>query len=101
VIAVFGLAGLVPVLIGLFIIIGSLGCVFPNGTVAVMSRQHANAGVASALTGTLQFSIGAVSGMLVGELSDSSPRAMALCMLAGAACVTFFNRLRPRAVPGA
>lgn len=98
--AVTGLAGLVPVLLGLFVIISSFGCVFPNGTVAVMSRQHANAGVASALTGTLQFSIGAVSGMMVGELSDSSPRAMALCMLAGALCVAASNHLRPRAVPG-
>ncbi|HTI03183.1 MAG TPA: multidrug effflux MFS transporter [Acidisoma sp.] len=100
VIAVLGLAGLVPTLIGLFICIASLGCIFPNGTVAVMSRQHANAGVASALTGTLQFSIGAVSGMMVGELSDASPRAMAVCMLIAACCVTLCNHLRPRAVPG-
>lgn len=99
-IAVLGLAGLVPTLIGLFICIASLGCVFPNGTVAVMSRQHANAGVASALTGTLQFSIGAVSGMMVGELSDASPRAMALCMLVSALCVTLCNYLRPRAAIG-
>lgn len=98
--ALLGLAGLVPTLIGLFIAVGSLGCVFPNGTVAVMSRQHANAGVASALTGTLQFSIGAVSGMMVGELSDASPRAMAVCMLICALAVTGFNRLRPRALPG-
>jgi DHA1 family bicyclomycin/chloramphenicol resistance-like MFS transporter len=100
ILALAGWAGLVPTLIGLFVIIASLGCIFPNGTVAVMSRQHANAGVASALTGTLQFSIGAVSGMMVGELSDSSPRAMAVCMLAGAACVTLFNHLRPRALTG-
>jgi DHA1 family bicyclomycin/chloramphenicol resistance-like MFS transporter len=97
---VLGLAGLVPTLIGLFITVASLGCIFPNGTVAVMSRQHANAGVASALTGTLQFSIGAVSGMMVGELSDASPRAMAICMLIAALCVTLCNHLRPRAVPG-
>lgn len=95
-ISLLGLAGLIPVLFGLFVCIASLGCIFPNGTVAVMSRQHANAGVASALTGTLQFSIGAVSGMLVGLLSDSSPRAMALCMLVGAVGIFAFNRLRPR-----
>lgn len=98
--AVFGLAGLVPVLAGLFVVIAALGCVFPNGTVAVMSRQHANAGVASALTGTLQFSIGAVSGMMVGWLSDATPLAMALCMLLSAGCVTLCNHLRPRTVPG-
>lgn len=101
IISLLGLAGLVPTLIGLFVCIASLGCIFPNGTVAVMSRQHQNAGVASALTGTLQFSIGAVSGMIVGELSDSSPRAMALCMLAGAICMVGFNRLRPKAAAGA
>lgn len=100
VLAVLGLAGLAVTLIGLFVAVAALGCVFPNGTVAVMSRQHANAGVASALTGTLQFSIGAVSGMMVGWLSDASPRAMALCMLVSALCVTLCNRLRPRAAPG-
>jgi DHA1 family bicyclomycin/chloramphenicol resistance-like MFS transporter len=99
VLAVLGLAGLVPTLVGLFFAVGSLGCIFPNGTVAVMSHQHANAGVASALTGTLQFSIGAVSGMMVGELSDASPRAMALCMLVCACAVAFFNRRRPRVGP--
>jgi len=65
-----------------------------------MARHHANAGVASALTGTFQFTFGAVSGMLVGELSDGTPRAMALIMLVAAACATICNHLRPRAVPG-
>jgi hypothetical protein len=38
--------------------------------------------------------------MLVGELSDSTPRAMALMMLVGAGCATLCNHLRPRGVLG-
>jgi DHA1 family bicyclomycin/chloramphenicol resistance-like MFS transporter len=99
-IALAGIGGLAGTLAGLFVVLGCLGFIFPNGTVAVMARHHANAGVASALTGTFQFSLGAVSGMLVGELSDSTPRAMALIMLVAAGCVTLCNHLRPRGVPG-
>ena len=99
-IALLGLGGLAGILAGLFVVLGSLGFVFPNGTVAVMARHHANAGVASALTGTFQFTLGAVSGMLVGELSDSTPRAMAVIMVVAASCVMVCNRLRPRGVPG-
>jgi DHA1 family bicyclomycin/chloramphenicol resistance-like MFS transporter len=99
-IALIGIGGLAGILAGLFVVLGSLGFVFPNGTVAVMARHHANAGVASALTGTFQFTLGAVSGMLVGELSDSTPRAMAVIMVVAASCVMLCNRLRPRGVPG-
>jgi DHA1 family bicyclomycin/chloramphenicol resistance-like MFS transporter len=81
-------------------VLGSLGFIFPNSTVAVMARHHANAGVASALTGTFQFTLGAVSGMIVGQLSDSTPRAMALIMLVAAACAAWCNHLRPRGVVG-
>ncbi|MBW4023801.1 MAG: multidrug effflux MFS transporter [Proteobacteria bacterium] len=95
-----GFGGLAGTLAGLFVVLGCLGFIFPNGTVAVMARHHANAGVASALTGTFQFGIGAISGMLVGELSDTTPRAMALIMLVAAGCVTLCNHLRPRGVPG-
>jgi DHA1 family bicyclomycin/chloramphenicol resistance-like MFS transporter len=99
-IALLGFGGLAGTLAGLFVVLGCLGFIFPNGTVAVMARHHANAGVASALTGTFQFTLGAVSGMLVGELSDATPRAMALIMLVAAGCVTVCNHLRPRGVPG-
>jgi MFS transporter, DHA1 family, multidrug resistance protein len=99
-IALTGVGGLAGILAGLFVVLGSLGFVFPNGTVAVMARHHANAGVAAALTGTFQFSLGAVSGMLVGELSDSTPRAMAVIMVVAASCVMLCNRWRPRGVPG-
>jgi MFS transporter, DHA1 family, multidrug resistance protein len=76
----------------------SLGFLFPNGTVAVMARHHANAGVASALTGTFQFTLGAISGMLVGLMSDGTTRPLVLWMVVGAAAAAVFNHLRPRGV---
>jgi MFS transporter, DHA1 family, multidrug resistance protein len=82
----------------LFVVLFSLGFLFPNGTVAVMARHHANAGVASALTGTFQFTLGAISGMLVGLMSDGTTRPMVLWMVVGAAAAAVFNHLRPRGV---
>jgi DHA1 family bicyclomycin/chloramphenicol resistance-like MFS transporter len=89
---------LVPVIACLFVVLFSLGFLFPNATVAVMSRHHANAGVASALTGTFQFTLGAISGMLVGLTSDGTTRPMVLWMVAGAIAAAVFNHLRPRGV---
>ena len=43
----------------------------------------AHAGSASALMGTFQFSLGASSGLLVGLLTDGTPRGMAALMACG------------------
>ncbi len=69
----------------------------PNATVGALSRHGAHAGSASALMGTLQFSLGAVSGLLVGVLADGTARPMALLMLLGATVAAVADRARPGA----
>ena len=68
----------------------------PNATVGALSRHAAHAGAASALMGTMQYTLGAVSGLLVGVLADGTARPMAGLMLFGAAVAATADRFRPR-----
>jgi DHA1 family bicyclomycin/chloramphenicol resistance-like MFS transporter len=73
----------------------SMGFLIPNATVGALSRHAAHAGSASALMGTLQFCLGAVSGVLVGVGSDGTARPMAVLMLSGAVCAAIADLCRP------
>lgn len=68
----------------------------PNATVGALSRHSAHAGSASALMGTLQYGLGAISGLLVGLAADGTARPMALLMLLGAGTAAIADRCRPR-----
>ncbi len=95
----FGVASVfVPVAAALF----CMGFVMPNATVGALSRHSAHAGSASALMGTLQFILAAISGSAVGWLTDGSPRPLAALMLLGAACAVtadLFRILPKRELP--
>lgn len=95
-IALFNRGGPLAVLIPLFVNMASFGLVMPNATVGALSRHAPRAGSASALIGTMQFLLGAVSGLLVGVLSDGTARPMALLMLAGAVGANIADLSRPR-----
>jgi DHA1 family bicyclomycin/chloramphenicol resistance-like MFS transporter len=71
---------------------------FSNGNTSVgaLSRHAAHAGSASALMGMAQFSIGATSGLLVGLLTDGTPRGMAALMMCGSLGAVIANHFRPR-----
>ncbi|HEX4260165.1 MAG TPA: multidrug effflux MFS transporter [Acetobacteraceae bacterium] len=96
-----GRAGLIPVPLAavylpIWIAIASCGFIMPNATVGALSRHAAHAGSASALMGTLQFVLGAISGSLVGVLDDGTARPMALLMLAGGLGAAAADRARLR-----
>ncbi len=67
-----------PLLVPLFVCIASLGCIIPNASACAMNGQGARAGSASALMGSLQFSVAAGAAALVGVLHDGSAVPMAL-----------------------
>ena len=69
-----------PLLIPLFVSTASLSCVLPNASACAMAGQGALAGTASALMGSLQFSVAAGTSSLVGALHDGSARPMAMVM---------------------
>lgn len=87
---------LVAILLPLFVFVSMAGFINPNATVGALSRHGAHAGSASALMGMGQFMLGAVSGLLVGVLTDGTARGMAGLMLAGAIGMVVADRCRPR-----
>ncbi|SHN07445.1 multidrug effflux MFS transporter [Phytopseudomonas punonensis] len=67
-----------PLMIPLFGCIASLGILLPNTSACAMAGQGRHAGSASALMGSLQFTIAASAASLVGALHDGSAVPMAL-----------------------
>lgn len=91
--------GLIGLLVPLFICIAGYGLVAPNATAAAMAPHGKQAGSASALLGTLQFSVGAIAGILVGVLHNGTALPMA-AMIAGCGIASFIAfsgfAMRPR-----
>lgn len=83
-----------PLLIPLFAGMASLGSILPNATACAMAKQGQQAGLASALMGSLQFCIAAVSSAAVGWLHNGTAVPMALvitvCALL-AACLAWYT----------
>lgn len=86
------------VAVPIFAFMCSLGFITPNATVGALAKHPSQAGTATALMGTLQFMLGAASGLLVGLLEDGTARPMALLVLAGAVATLLTDRLRPSPV---
>jgi DHA1 family bicyclomycin/chloramphenicol resistance-like MFS transporter len=83
-----------PLLIPLFIGMASLGSILPNATACAMAKQGKQAGIASALMGSLQFGIAAGASVAVGALHNGTAMPMALvitfCALL-AACLAWYT----------
>ncbi|WEJ73131.1 Bcr/CflA family multidrug efflux MFS transporter [Pseudomonas sp. PSE14] len=75
-------AELWPLLIPLFGAIACLGFLLPNASACAMASQGRHAGSASALMGSLQFTVAAGASALVGALHDGSALPMALVITA-------------------
>jgi MFS transporter, DHA1 family, multidrug resistance protein len=83
-----GIGGFPALFAAIFLCLTTIGLILPNATAAVMAPFPEQAGVASALLGMLQFSVGAATGALVGLFHDGTPRPMAFTM-AGCAAISF------------
>ena len=86
-----------PLLVPLFLGIASLGSILPNATACSMAGQGRQAGLASALMGSLQFSVAAGASALVGALHDGTAAPMALvitvCALLAASLAWYSGQL--------
>jgi DHA1 family bicyclomycin/chloramphenicol resistance-like MFS transporter len=83
-----GIGGFPAFFADIFLCLMTVGLILPNATAAVMAPFPEQAGVASALLGMLQFSVGAATGALVGLFHDGTARPMAFTM-AGCAAISF------------
>jgi DHA1 family bicyclomycin/chloramphenicol resistance-like MFS transporter len=96
VVAFSGHAGALALILPLMAAMTCMGFLLPNTTVGALSRHAAHAASASALMGTMQFAMGAVSGVAIGWLTDGTPRGMAALMLCGATGAVIVDLFRPR-----
>lgn len=87
-----GFGGIYSVFAGVFIYVSAQGFVFPNGSAIAMMRHGDIAGNASALLGTTQFTIAALSTTFLGFI-DNPAQPMAMVIAGAAACSTLFNFL--------
>ncbi len=76
-VAATGLGGFAAMLVALFAYVAMIGAVMPLTVALAMGPHGAVAGSASALMGTLQFTIGAGAGALLGVLQDGTAVPMA------------------------
>lgn len=68
-----------------FLYVSSIGFTLPNTTAAAMDPHGDRAGMASAMLGTLQYSLAAVSAAAAGSFADGTARPMTAVMLVAAA----------------
>jgi DHA1 family bicyclomycin/chloramphenicol resistance-like MFS transporter len=87
-----GAGGFPAFFAAIFLCLMTVGLILPNATAAVMAPFPDQAGVASALLGMLQFSVGAAMGALVGMFHDGTARPMAVGM-AGCALLSLIITL--------
>jgi DHA1 family bicyclomycin/chloramphenicol resistance-like MFS transporter len=83
-----------PLLIPLFMGLATLGSILPNVTACAMARQGQQAGLASALMGSLQFCIAAAASATVGALHNGTAVPMALVIVVCAvlaACLAWYT----------
>ena len=88
--------GLALVIAPVFVAISCMGMLNPNTIVGALARHAHHAGSASSLMGTGQYLLGAVSGLVVGLLTDGTPRGMAALMLADRSAWLIADQWRPR-----
>ncbi|MNZ72174.1 Bicyclomycin resistance protein [compost metagenome] len=95
-------AELWPLLLPLFGCIASLGFLMPNSAACALAKQGQHAGSASALMGSLQFSVAAGASALVGVLHDGTALPMAgviaLCGVTAAFFGWFTGQIDERTV---
>jgi MFS transporter, DHA1 family, multidrug resistance protein len=88
-----GFGGLAGIFAPVFIYMCATGFVFPNGNTIAMMRHGNMAGTASALLGTNQFTIAAVTTIVLGLIDNSSSMPMAIVIAGCGAVASLLNFL--------
>jgi DHA1 family bicyclomycin/chloramphenicol resistance-like MFS transporter len=91
--AVTGFGGLAGLVVPLFVFISSISFIGGNALAGALTRFQHVAGTASALAGTIQFGMGALSGALVGALHDGTAVPMAAVIAAAGMVSLLAHRL--------
>jgi DHA1 family bicyclomycin/chloramphenicol resistance-like MFS transporter len=93
--SILQVGGVYAIVLPAMVVMGCMGLMMPNAAVGALSSHAARAGTASAIMGTVQFSLAAISGALVGLFSDGTARPLATLLVIGAFAAVAADRLRP------
>ena len=89
--ALFEIGGIYGIILPLLCFMSSIGFIVPNATALAMAPFAANAGSASALLGTMQFSMAAGSSILLGALQKAALISMgSVIMFCGIAALAVY-----------
>lgn len=89
-----GFVGIAGIMVPLFIYVACIGFILPNSTALAMAPFRTNAGMASALLGTVQFSLGALASTIIGMLHAGTAVPMtAMIALCGIASFALYRKL--------
>ena len=92
--ALTGAGDMIGIMAPLFVYIACIGFILPNSTALAMAPFRANAGMASALLGTVQFSLGALASTIIGMLHNQTPIPMAgVIAVCGVASFGLYRKL--------
>jgi DHA1 family bicyclomycin/chloramphenicol resistance-like MFS transporter len=82
---------------GLFLMVSSVGMVFPVASAVALADYPQQAGAASSLFGLAQFIAGAIAAPLVGIAGETSAVPLGIVVLAASssACIVFAAVVRP------
>jgi DHA1 family bicyclomycin/chloramphenicol resistance-like MFS transporter len=86
-----GLGGIAGIAIPSFIMLSMLSMIGANATSGALALFPHRAGSAAALSGALQFGMGALAGAVVGWLADGTPGPMCVVMFGGVAVALLLN----------
>jgi DHA1 family bicyclomycin/chloramphenicol resistance-like MFS transporter len=91
-----GLLGLYGTATLIFVYVASVGCLFPNTTAMAMAPHGDKAGSASALIGTLQFTLAALAASAVGALNTGTalPMTAVIAACGTSACLFYYSLVR-------
>jgi MFS transporter, DHA1 family, multidrug resistance protein len=89
--ALTGFGGLIGIFAPVFVYMCAVGFVFPNGSAIAMMRHGKMAGTASALLGTNQFAIAAVTTIALGAIDNATALPMAIVIAGCGAAATLLN----------
>ena len=92
-----GQAGIVILCTALFLYVTSIGMVSPNSMAGLLAEQSHRAGAASALAGSLHFSIAFLASAIIGSINARSP--LPLCFVMGACAFASFGVTKLIRVP--
>lgn len=72
------------------------GIIFPNAMMGALADHPSLAGAAAALAGTMQYVLGALAGVALGQFSTTSALPMAACMFFGTLMMLLMCAFRPK-----